>query len=202
MSCSQLFPSLSSLRALLSLPHFSSHLLRLHFLQDSDCPLRWVYTLPSKQRPQSGADPSHAVPTVTTKYKILLQALPGLTKVLGASPQMFLLIFAFSIGCGHRGSWPSCPLVQISTAHWLCWHDPGLTRGSGWGQRCCWKEEAYISSVFICEDSSWPNQSHPGDIDTQKAIPECKRDLVQKAGAAGPWPAGGLQWAFNLFNHW
>lgn len=35
-----------------------------------------------------------------------------------------------------------------------------------------------------------------------KSNTRAQAGLVQKAGAAGPLPAGGLQWAFNLFNHW
>lgn len=87
---------------------------------------------------------------------VLLQTLPGLTKVLEGIPQMFLTVFAFSIGYGWGGNWAICPAVQISTAHRLHWCDPGLMKGSVWAGWCCWMEESHISSIFICEDSSWP----------------------------------------------
>lgn len=115
-------------------------------------------------------------------------------KALRWDPTSVSSHFVFSIGCVQGGSWSSCPTMHSGWFH-LC--DHALSRGSGSGTGCCWKQEAPTSPIFTCEASPWPNQSHPGNTDTQRVMPACRVDLGQKAG-----PAGGLQCAFNLFNHW
>lgn len=108
---------------------------------------------------------------------------PRVYQGLRRDPTNVSSYFICSIGYVQGGSWSS----------WRC--DHAVMGGTGsWS---CWKEGAHISPILTCEDSPWPNQSHPGNTDTQRAIPASKENLGQKAG-----PAGGLQWAFNLFNHW
>lgn len=57
------------------------------------------------------ADPSHAVPTVTTNYKILLQEdfcpLPGIAKVLDRIPQIFLPILSLAQDVCKEGAGPA-----------------------------------------------------------------------------------------------
>lgn len=95
-------------------------LLRLHF------PPGWWLSLALNLHPAQqagitiGVDPSRVVPTA--KYRSLLQALPGLSKVLNGMPQIFPPIFAFSIRCGWGGGQSSNLLVQSSAALWpLAW---------------------------------------------------------------------------------